>query len=182
MGTNKLLLKVEDKTIIERILETVTEVTEQTVVVLGHKPEELKPLTNSFNVQRVMNENYTRGMTSSFKKGLTMVKTEAAFLVLGDQLGIEPSIMNTMADKMEKDDRVLVVSPVYQGKRGHPVLLRDELFPKILALDKRKTIKDLVNRFEEFHHTVKGNQFSVMDFDTPEEFSNIVKLWKSTRF
>ncbi len=182
MGVNKLLLRVEGKYVIEWILDTVTRVSVQTIVVLGHNPRELVPLISSYDVNMVINENYSAGMTSSFKKGVLEVSEEAAFLVLGDQLGVETDLMKLMIHKMEGDEDVLVVSPIFDGGKGHPVLFRDKLFPKILALDNRETLRDLINSYEDNHYTVQGNQLYVMDFDTPEEFKEVVGLWRSTRF
>ena len=182
MGVNKLLLKVEGKYVIELILDTVTRVSGQTIVVLGHNPGELVPVISSYDVNVVINENYLAGMTSSLKKGILEVSGEAAFLVLGDQLGVETDLMELMIHKMEEDEEVLIVSPIFDGRKGHPVLFRDKLFPEILALDNRETIKDLVNSFEDNHYTVEGNQLCVMDFDTREEFKKVVRLLKSMRF
>ncbi len=182
MGVNKLLLRVEGKYVIELILDTVTRVSVQTIVVLGHNPGELVPVTSCYDVNVVINENYLAGMTSSFKKGILEVSGEAAFLVLGDQLGVETDLMGLMIQKMEEDEEVLIVSPIFDGRKGHPVLFRDKLFPEILALDNRETLKDLVNRYEDNHYTVEGSQLCVMDFDTPEEFKKVVRLLRSTRF
>ena len=182
MGESKLLLRVEGKYVIEWILDTVTSVSVQTIVVLGHNPGELVPVINCYDVNVVINENYMAGMTSSFKKGILEVSGEAAFLVLGDQLGVETDLMKLMIHKMEEDKEVLVVSPLFDGRKGHPVLFRDKLFPKILALDNREPLRDLVNSYKDNHYTVEGNQLCVIDFDTPEEFKKVVNLLRSTRF
>src|SRR3990170_9111537 len=88
MGRNKLLLEVSGRTLLDHVLDALERSgVDEIFVVLGHKPEELKPIVEFHKAKVITNFNYEEGMTSSIKAGLRDVKADAAFIVLGDQLG-----------------------------------------------------------------------------------------------
>jgi len=48
MGANKLLLEVAGRTILDRLLDSLDEsVVDEVFVVLGHRPEELRPIVGA---------------------------------------------------------------------------------------------------------------------------------------
>ena len=180
MGTNKLLLKVGGRTVIDRLLDTLdSSSVDEVFVVLGHKPEELRPLIGAHHAEVVLNPDYEEGMTSSFKTGLKSVSAEAAFLVLGDQIGMEAELLDLMASKMDSDPDALIVSPVHEGRRGHPILFRQALFKEILGLKASESLRDVVQRYGDYHRLVRGSYYNVVDFDTLEEFKIVKRLFES---
>jgi molybdenum cofactor cytidylyltransferase len=112
-------------------------------------------------------------MTSSFKTGLSRVSVDAAFLCLGDQVVLDPVLMDRMIDAMEADPEALIVSPVHEGRRGHPVLFRDLLFSEIMALRQEDTLKDIVVEYGDRHMVVEGDIWCTLDMDTPEDYERI---------
>lgn len=182
MGRNKLLLKVAGRTILDRVLDAMkASDADETFVVLGHRPEDLRPIVEAHGAKVILNPDYEEGMTSSVKAGLRHVTADAAFVVLGDQLGLGAELLNTMSTLMEKDQEALIVSPICDGKRGHPVLLRRALFDEILALGEGQSLKDVVVRHETFHRVIEGDRWCIMDVDTPEDFEKAVRLWRDVK-
>ena len=182
MGRNKLLLEVAGRPILDWLLEAINaSVVDDVIVVLGHQPEELRPLAEAHGAEVVLNPCYEEGMASSFKAGLRRVSADAAFLVLGDQLGLEAGLLDRMAASMESDLDVLIVSPVYRGRRGHPVLFRRTLFPEILDLGPEETVRDIVIRHEAAHRLVEGSLWCVLDIDTPKEYERARRLFEASR-
>ncbi len=180
MGVNKLLLNVAGRTILDRLLDALEEsLVGEIVVVLGHDPESIRPVAEAHRVRAVLNTGYERGMTSSFQVGLRGLSADAAFLVLGDQLGLDPGLLDSMAGLMESDPSALIVSPVHEGRYGHPVLFRKQLFKEIMGLGEGETVRDVVVRHGGAHRTVEGGPWSVLDIDTPEDFEEAVRLFGS---
>ena len=180
MGKNKLLLEVAGRTVLDRLLDALDDsAVDEVFVVLGHRPEELAPIVGAHRAEAVMNPDYEDGMTSSFKSGLGRVTSDGAFLILGDQLGLRTELLALMADRMENDVDALIVSPVHEGKKGHPVLFRRALFAEILGLGPDETMKDVVQRHENAHASVEGDIWCTLDMDTPEEFERIRSLFES---
>jgi len=182
MGRNKLLLEVSGRTLLDHVLDALERSgVDEIFVVLGHKPEELKPIVESHKAKIVTNFTHEEGMTSSIKAGLRDVTADAAFIVLGDQLGLEAELLKKMSQLMTSNPDISIVSPFFEGKRGHPVLVRRILFPEIIALEKEQSLKDIVLRHEKQHRLVEGDAWSVTDIDTPGDFEKAKKLWLSLR-
>jgi molybdenum cofactor cytidylyltransferase len=182
MGTNKLLLELGGRAIIDRLLDALdASSVDEIFVVLGHRPEDLRPLVGAHRAEVVLNPGYEEGMTSSFKAGLRRVSTDAAFLILGDQVGLDSGLLDRMAGKMTSDPGALIVSPVYEGLRGHPVLFRRALFKEIMDIGARETLREIVERHEGAHRLVEGDVWSAVDVDTPEEFERVKRLLEAGR-
>jgi len=176
MGTNKLLLKLEGKTILDHILDNLTYY--DTIVVTGHKPEDIEPIIKRHGARAVHNPDYEKGMTTSFQAGLRALDPEVntVYLVLSDTFGFNQELLDAMENKMASTI-ALLISPVYEGKRGHPVLVAYELFDEFLGLGEGETMKDVVKRHEDEHEYVQGDMWTRIDLDTPEDYERVKQLW-----
>lgn len=183
MGKNKLLLCFNDTTLIASVLDALA-VADVKVLVLGHEAETvLEALApRQETVRIVVNQDYRQGMTSSFQKGLRLVRhADAAFLVLGDQPILDESLLAIMVQKLEDDGDALIVSPVYEGKKGHPVLFRGGLFDEIMSLQPTRTMRDLIHRHEDRLRTVVAPEWTTLDVDTPEDYTRILMKRQTDR-
>jgi molybdenum cofactor cytidylyltransferase len=176
MGVNKLLLTLGGKTVLGHILDNLDGY--DTIVVTGHNQEEINGLINEYGVKSVHNPDYEMGMTTSFQAGLRELDNDvdAVFMILSDTFGFKPSLLDRMVGKMESTDASLV-SPMYDGKRGHPVLVSRSLLQEFLSLSHDETMKDVVLRHEEDHQYVEGSIWTRLDLDTPQDYASAKKLW-----
>jgi molybdenum cofactor cytidylyltransferase len=176
MGTNKLLLEVAGRTVLDRLLDALTLV-DEVVVVTGYNPESIRKMAKAHDVRVTHNPDYEKGMTTSFQTGIrALVGVDAAFLVLGDQLGLRPELIRIMVAAMEDVSGALIVSPRHGEKRGHPVLFRASLFEEILEAD--GTLKEIVDAHTNAHVNVEGGEWSTLDFDTPADFERAKRLYE----
>lgn len=174
MGEPKLLLRIKGKPMIEWVVDSFKSVVDELVVVLGHNPESLIPTLEKLGTRWVVNENYREGMTSSLKKGLEQLKNcDAVFLALGDQPFVDRDFLINAVDAWKEGAKI--VSPVYKGKKGHPVLFDQSLFNEILSLQKHEMIRDVIHRHEDKHHLVEAGGWAVIDLDTPESFRTLIE-------
>ncbi len=176
MGVNKLLLKLGGKPVIHHILSKLGSI--PTIVVLGHSPQALKDLVESCGVETVFNPDYKQGMYTSFQVGLQSLPedVDAVFMVLSDTFGFKPEVLTRMVKAMTSEDGY-IVSPMYDGKRGHPVLLGRRVLDDFMTLGEDETMKNVVNRYQSNHVYVESSFWTVMDMDTPEDYERIKKLW-----
>jgi molybdenum cofactor cytidylyltransferase len=74
------------------------------------------------------------GLSASLKAGIRAVHTrrDGAFVFLGDMPRIPPGLPARLAEALVPG--VMAAVPVHAGQRGHPALIRRDLFPKIMAL------------------------------------------------
>ena len=179
MGRNKLLLMLNDKLVIEHVMDSIEGY--RTIVVTGHQPEDIKVIVERCGAKIVHNADYKLGMISSFQVGLRAIDldTDAVFMALSDNFGFKPILLDMMVEKMLSEN-ALFVSPVFKGKSGHPVLVSKKLFSEFLNLSINKTMKDVVLRYNQEHQYVKGNIWTVFDMDTLEDYRKLKRLW-STR-
>lgn len=78
--------------------------------------------------------DHAQGLSASLRAGLKAVPPEAegAFVFLADMPRIPADMAGRLAGAIGPR---LAAAPVFQGRRGHPVLLRRALFDRLRALD-----------------------------------------------
>jgi len=184
MGQNKLLLRLNGERLVDNILDALAAANvDEHVIVLGHNAKEVikavKPRLN--RVKITVNRDYEQGMTSSFKTGLhLLLHVEAVFLVLGDEPIFDPKVLRLMIGQMEKSrGEALIVSPIHEGKKGHPLLFHSRLFEEILNLKNSLSIRDVVHRHADKLVTVEAPKWTLMDIDTPQDYNRIRNLIKT---
>jgi molybdenum cofactor cytidylyltransferase len=136
MGTVKQLLQLDDRPLLQHVLDNVraSEVRE-IVLVLGSSAEAISREIDAQNVRVVLNESYLHGMGTSLKKGLSALdpEAEAALIVLADQPFVRPTTINQLIAEHRRSTAQIVI-PTYRGFRGNPVLLDRSVFPEVMAL------------------------------------------------
>jgi molybdenum cofactor cytidylyltransferase len=163
--SEKLLLPSQGKNTIVSILEALeTADIKVQIVVLGG---DIEPVVNAIRprldkIKIALNLTPEQGMASSFQTGLIVIQNlDAAFLVSGDQPIHDPNLLTTMVKAMEQNKKALIVSPIHNGERGYPLLLRRELFTEILSLTGNQTIHDIINEHSGSLVTVEAPEWTI---------------------
>jgi len=171
MSQWKLLRDFCGKSIIQQSLENASVNCGKIIISGGHRIDELRNhLGESGNIHIIENPDYEKGMMTSIKAALPYVETSSFFISLGDMPLIPPDIYKLMS--RQNFDNALF--PVYEGKRGHPVLIRSKLRNIILNSDERGKMKDLLSRFDTSEIKV-DNPGIMQDIDTDSDYLNLVK-------
>ncbi|WP_353097493.1 nucleotidyltransferase family protein [Tissierella praeacuta] len=170
-GTNKLLLDVNGKTVIENSILGMYDICSRIIVVGGHKIEDIKNILYKYpKVELIYNQDYLQGMFSSVKKGLANIKEERFFLIPGDY----PLVEKTTYKNMLSIDEDIVI-PVYNKKRGHPILMKSHLIDEIFSDNSFNTLRDFLSIKEKTFINV--DDFGIlMDIDTMEDYNSISQL------
>ena len=169
------MLPIGGTTVLESIIFSLLKVVDDVVVVTGHAPDQIETIAAHHHCRVIHNPDYDRGMTTSFKAGLRASEADAVLLVLGDQVCLNPGTLNRMISAMEGDPTVLLVSPTYGGKRGHPTLIRSPLFDEFLSLADDGVMRDVVLRHACSHRDIEGDEWCITDMDTPEDYEIVLK-------
>ena len=179
MGLNKLLLSVGGRKVLEHIVKQLEPI--PTFVVTGNEADEVAQLAQLNGAQTVYNPDYLKGMTSSFQAGLSILDNDvdAVFMVLGDTFGFKHELLDRMIKALKKNSEALIVSPMYKGRRGHPVLFRRVLFNDFKNLKPGETLKTVIDHHEDHHIYVEGNVWTVTDLDTLEDYEKVRRLWSA---
>jgi molybdenum cofactor cytidylyltransferase len=125
MGRTKLLLKWDQRTIIEKSVDTLlASKIDELIVVLGHQAQAVLRKLGTRRLKAVINHQYRMGMSTSIRRGLGEVgpKSEAILIALADQPSIETDLIDHLIDIYRQNPHGIVL-PSYKGERGHPVIL-----------------------------------------------------------
>ena len=147
-GEQKLLMPLDGKAIVRRTVENVlASRVQHVVVVLGWDADAVRDALTGLNVQCVVNSGYRDGMSTSLRVGVDAVPAaEAVLVVLGDQPGVTPAILDRLVATY-RDSRKPIVVPVYaQGGRGNPVLFDASLIPELRAVTGDQGAREVIAR------------------------------------
>lgn len=177
MGQPKLLLPLTNgKPIIIQTIENIlaASVTE-VVVVLGGEREKIKRALDNYLVQVTFNPLYKQGMLSSIQWGLKHLppETEAVLICLGDQPDIPPEVHQALIKAYHQSQKGIII-PVFQGHRGHPLLLDLKYKADVFQLDPTIGLRQLVYSHPEDTLEVEVSTPNILqDIDTYEDYLKI---------
>ena len=136
MGKQKLLLPLGQTTVLEQTVDTFldSEVSE-VVVVLGHHAEEIAKLLANRMVTIAVNSRYREGLSSSIIAGLELIndKAQGVMLALADQPFVDSQTINLLVEAFGRYQKGITI-PVYQGRRGHPIIFATKYREELLRL------------------------------------------------
>jgi molybdenum cofactor cytidylyltransferase len=172
MGRPKALLPIRGTTFLENILDAVSRSSiQETVVVVGHHRAEIEARVAAPRI--VFNPDYEQGMVTSFQAGIRALPPDAsgAVLFLVDHPLVEPSTIESLIGSFAPGRIVL---PVFEGRRGHPVLFAFEVLQEILALPASQGANIVVRKDPRRIVEVPVNAPGILvDIDTPEQFEQL---------
>lgn len=179
MGRPKVLLPFGDTPMLVRVVETILEAgVSPVVVVTGHGRESVESALAGLPVECVFNADYEHGeMLSSVQAGVRAVaaRADSMLLALADQPGVEAATIRALVSTWSESEATVVV-PLYDGKRGHPVVISSALFPELLELGENETLKTLMLRYQSSTRAVDlPDPAVVADVDTPADYERALR-------
>lgn len=172
-GRLKPLLSLGDLTVIDHILAELTACAiDEIIVITGHQRQAMEQHLMGQPARAVFNPDYANGeMLSSIQCGLraTLADSDAVLLVLGDQPGIERSVVKAVIAAY-RSGLGRVVIPSFQMRRGHPILIDRKFWKSILELGD-KTLRDFLRDIQsDILHVPVNTPAILRDMDTPDEY------------
>ena len=137
MGRTKQLLPFGDSTIIEQVVGNILESkVDEIIVVLGYQAGRIAPRIAGKSLKVVLNQDYHQGVSSSIRCGLNHASkiSDAIMIFLGDQPLIGKKVINRLVDAFARGSHG-IAAPVYNRKRGHPVIFAAKYWPELLKLE-----------------------------------------------
>jgi len=179
MGSSKMLLPWNEKTVLETVIGLATDAKLAPIVVVtgAYHGETLKLITKfTQGVEEIHNPDFAQlEMFHSLKMGVKSLihRCSAAVIFLGDQPQIEPDVILQIITRFnEKKSQIII--PSFQMRRGHPILIQQDLFPEIMATSDDSNLKEFLARYKNDIDFVVVNTPSVLqDMDSPEDYHRI---------
>jgi len=139
----------------------------------------------------VENARYLQGMSTSLHAGIhalmTMGNTQtplapevgSALVILGDQPLMTTTIINTLIATWQVTGK-RIVAPLYDGRRGNPVLFDASLFAELLQTTGDEGGRSIIER----HHQEMAaleitNAQASHDIDTWEAYQQVLQAWEN---
>lgn len=188
INTFKPLADYKGKPFIHNIVSKLNTICDKITIVTGFHSEELQnELINSLNYQNqseiikkinfTINESFEKGMFGSLQKGIS--ETDPCDWILYhfvDQPGLPDVFYSEFIGQI--DSNYDWIQPLYQGRRGHPVLFGRELFGLIADSMPDSSLREISNYAavkKKFWNCIYPEIFQ--DIDTDEDY---LKLQQNT--
>ncbi|MCI0416070.1 nucleotidyltransferase family protein [bacterium] len=172
----KALLKIGEETFVECIIRKAKEAGIGSISVITGADHE--KITQSLSqLSCIHNENYMQGQISSLQKGISklpeMINEVMVWPV--DQPLIKRETVASLIESRNHAGRALTI-PVYQDRKGHPVIYNKDAMEAAIGLQPHQTGKDLQAFFATNISFVEVDDPGVViDIDTLEDYEKYIK-------
>ncbi|WML43942.1 nucleotidyltransferase family protein [Neobacillus sp. PS3-40] len=173
MGCLKSLLPWEGMTLLQhQLCQLGLSKVDQLVAVLGYQSRKLIPYFENTSVHFVFNEQFELGKTESIKKGLLSIKegTDCIMIISVDQ-PVNQLLLDSMINHFVQTKSKIII-PVYNGKRGHPILFSTELVEDLLRIkEETNGLKAVLHKWKNEINELNVEDRSVLyNFNSPKDY------------
>ena len=172
MGAFKPLLPFGDKTVIECCIDYIRDGgVETTVVILGHRAEEVRKKLAQLPVTFALNPDPNSEMGASIAAGVRELPetAQAVLIALSDHPAVPATVVRSVIEEWKKGARLVI--PTWQSRGGHPVLVDLAFRSELLELSSSGGLRSL---FDAHPNDVKrlavDSPFIARDMDTWDDY------------
>jgi molybdenum cofactor cytidylyltransferase len=148
---------------------------DETIVVLGRSADEIRERVDFANTRVVENTVFSEGCASSYRAGIAALdpRSDAIMIILGDQPGITPEIINRLADEWRQSEAPIALCVYEENRKGHPMIFARSLFEQLEVLHGDKAAWKLVDANASAVLEVDLSLPFPPDINTPKDFERI---------
>lgn len=176
MGQPKQLMPFGQSTIVGKTIDNLlNSAVSETIVVLGYREEEVRKTIAGKTVKIAINPDYQQGMSTSIIAGLKQVdkRARAILIALCDQPFVNSRTINSLIEAFIANNKGIIM-PVYQGRRGNPVIFAIKYKGEILNLKGDVGGREIIKRHPDDVLEVAVNCEDILiDIDTMESYTSI---------
>ena len=180
-GRNKLMEPMGGGTMIEQVVsESLKSKASQVIVVCGHEHDRVKDALRNYRCEVVFNEDYKKGQSFSFRKGLSWVDkdADAVMVIPGDVAGVDHSMINAVIDEYS-GSYAPIVTAGFRGHSGHPILFDKNLFGELAKIDEEtRGLKSVVSRHRSQVRLVETSEAALLDIDKQGDIARLAAVSK----
>lgn len=176
MKTPKQLLPIKTTTLLGNTIEhSVASKAVKVYCVLGSNFEKIKDSIKAYDIEIILNSEYTNGLSTSIVNGIKHIQPktfDAVLVLLADQPKVDTNYINTLINDFNKNPETIIASN-YSGSYGVPAIFPKHVFEQLLLLKGDKGAKDFLN--SENTRVVPLIHSDLIDIDTQEDYNNYLK-------
>lgn len=180
MGEQKLLLPLNDKPVLQWVLESAlaSNLHEVTCVVRDLKWVRQSIAASHQRLNWLVNYAADRGQSTSLIAGLwaSNPRCAGALFLVGDQPLIGTELINALVDRFRNGSE-WIIAPTFRGETRNPVLFRRELFPELLKLTGDRGGRALLKKYAAKTALVEWHEETpFLDLDVREDYERLKAL------
>jgi molybdenum cofactor cytidylyltransferase len=174
-GGGKLLAPFEGGVLLDGALRAAFAAPVRSVtVVTGAEAERVAAAARAFDpkIRIVRAAAFAEGLAASLRAGVASLGPDAAgaFVFLGDMPRVPAAVLGPLAAALSAG--ALAAAPVFEGRRGNPVLIGRPLFPELLRLTGDEGARRVLQGLGDRLALVKAPDDGVLfDVDEPGQLS-----------
>ena len=173
MGSPKLSLNYEGKTLLEYAIDKAALVTDEVFVVVGAYKDLYTSIAKETNAKVSFNPAWEEGLGSSLSNGVAALEdtTALALILLADQPFVPLEHLTKLIETQQETGADLVFSS-YEATQGPPMVMARSMFKAARDLTGTCGAKALISKDTKLA-SIKLEQFD--DIDTPEDAKRLLK-------
>ncbi|MSO93056.1 MAG: nucleotidyltransferase family protein [Rhodospirillales bacterium] len=152
-GRNKLLMDVEGRPMVARVVAAVRASRARPVIVVtGHEADRVRAALEDTAVSFAPNPDYRAGMSTSLRAGIAAVPADAdgAIICLADMPDVTSAHIDRLIQAFDPAESRAICVPTHKGRRGNPVLWARKFFSEMQALTGDTGARALLKTHAEF--------------------------------
>ncbi|MTI68519.1 MAG: molybdenum cofactor cytidylyltransferase [Firmicutes bacterium] len=175
MGREKLTLDVFGLPLVERVIKEVVKSNIDEIIVI-YRNEEVKNIAKKYNLKTYKNNKAYLGQSESIKLGVNNAdpNTEGFAFFVADQPFITYEIINRVI-KVFNNNKSHIVIPMYNGKKGNPVIFPSLYRSKLKSLKGDTGGRKLIKNNKNISYVNIKNKLKGIDIDTLKEYETLTK-------
>ncbi|MCH8066632.1 MAG: nucleotidyltransferase family protein [Chloroflexi bacterium] len=182
MGRPKPLLPWGEATLIEyQVQELRAAGVDDIVAVLGHEADAVRPRVPD-GVRIVVNEAYLEGRASSLRAGAKALDDSASPAVVLNVDQPRPRDLLRTLLAAHGEGGTAITLPVYEGKRGHPVIVDGSLLAELRnASEEDRGLRGIIAAHDDDVHEVEvQSSIARLDINTPADYERALAAFGLT--
>ena len=174
---NKLLVPVGGRAMVRGVVEQLESSSVRPIVVVtGHEAERVGKALAGTEARLIHNPAYREGLSASIRAGLPALpeSADAAIICLGDMPLVAARHVDMLVAAFDPDEGREICVPVFEGKRGNPVLFARRFFEEVAAVRGDVGARHLIGEYEEYVCEVAMDDRAVLfDVDSPQALNEL---------
>jgi molybdenum cofactor cytidylyltransferase len=177
-GECKAMARLDGETFLEVIAGRLKAIDCDPVIVVGGRDADaIIGEATRLQINYAINTDWKKGQFSSLKAGLSNVKSDicGTFITLVDHPFVASETYRLMKEAFAKFPKRIVI-PVYDYKRGHPILIPAEIIRQIIESSEETTLRDIIKNHESMVIQFRCEDPGVLkDIDTKDDLERARK-------
>lgn len=175
MGRNKLLLDLDGRPVVRRVVEAaIGAALDRVVVVLGHEADVVRAALEGLACESIVNPDHAKGVGTSLRAGLRHVASsaDAAVVILADMPFVTSSTIAGVV-RLHRETGARLILSHYGDVQAPPTLYGRALFAEVLGVPDGKSGKQVAERHRDEAAIAVWPESALRDIDVAGDYEAI---------